>query len=459
MKQITVDFSPFFIKCALTENDRLLELIALNPAEISLVGNIYAAKVIDIIKNQFAFVAIGEFKNGLLQLDDFRQRGLHNTSRGDRVLVQVLRDFSPGKGAMLSSQLTFSGRFLVLTKSLDNITQINVSNKITSKTERARLKKVCESLCPEGFGIIVRTESANASDEELQIEIEKLSAEAIKVIEEGKTASMPTLLYGNKKIYTRALKDLLDTGAKRIVTNNAEELDHIKEIAYEYANVTDVELSTNLCDIEKHMTRALQQKVWLKSGAYVLIEETDTCTYIDVNTGKFPGKKDPADTVDYVNHEAAKEIAAQIRLRNISGVIIVDFIGSHPDPDYESELMFVFKAALLEDRTPAVITDWSMLNVAMLTRKYSRASLKSTLTNTCSVCSGTGHMLSASFFADKIYKEIIKIYSRGFCGKIRVDAHEDIVKVLEKEPELHNLAQIRIAKDATKDFYEINGIS
>jgi len=460
MKQIVLDFSPFITKCALVENNRPIELIINNEADKSIVGNIYAAKVMDVVKGRFAFVSIGEHKNGFLQLDDRRQKGIGNISNGQRVLVQVLRDETCDKGSMLSCSLSFSGRLLVLTQSpADDLSSIAISNKITSKSTRERLKKLCENLCPENFGVIVRTEAKAASDGEIEAEINRLHKEALEVIEKAKTAPMPAKLYGSEKIYTRALKNLLDTGAKQIVTNNSDELPYIKALTSDYAKVSDVSFSRDLRDISADITQALRPKVWLKSGAYLLIEETNTCTYIDVNTGKYSGKKDPATIATLVNIEAAKEIATQIRLRNISGVIIVDFVGRQLD-SYESlsELELSFKSALQNDRTPAIVTDWSELNVVMLTRKYSRLSLKSALTDACPTCTGSGRILNASFFADKIYKEIINIYSNGFCGKIRVDAHENIVRALEKEPEIAKLAEIKVDTNAKIGFYEIRSI-
>jgi len=456
MKQIQLDLTPFITKCALVENNRVTELIISTNASRSIVGNIYAAKVMDVVRGRFAFISIGEPKNGFLQLDDYRQSGISSLSNGKRILVQVLRDEVGDKGAMLSCSLSFSGRLLVLTKSPTNDSLVAVSNKITSKATRERLKGLCEGLCPENFGIIVRTEAENAPDSEIQREIDRLHKEALEILEKAKTAPMPTRLYGSDKIYARALRDLLDARATQIVVNDKDELPYIKALAADYANVSDISYSSELRDINVDITQALRQKVWLKSGAYLLIEESDTCTFIDVNTGKYSGKKDPAAIAALVNIEAAKEIAAQIRLRNISGVIIVDFVGRQLDSGERSnELEQSFKAALQNDRTPAAITDWSELNVVMLTRKYSRLSLKNTLTDACPICTGSGRILSATFFADKIYKEIINIYSNGFCGKIRVDAHEDIVKILENEPKMVELAEVKSARDAKIGFYEI----
>ena len=464
MKQILIDFSPFSVRSALVAENKLTELIIGTKDTASLTGNIYAAKVTDIVKNQFAFVNIGEHKNGLLQLDDYRQRGMPPISRGSRVLVQVLRDSSRNKGALLSCELSFAGRLLVLTKSPEDESYVKISNKITSAPMREHLKELCDGLCPAGFGIIVRTEAANADANDIALEIQRLSKEAAEVLEQSKHAPMPSLLYGNEKIYTRALKDLLDTGAERIVTNCADELDYIKSLAFQYAGVADVVFNPKKdffddYDIETHINRALRQKTWLKSGAYILIEETAACTYIDVNTGKFAGKKDLESTANQVNLEAAKEIAAQIRLRNISGAIIVDFVGRHPEPDvYISDLMTTFKAVLGRDRTPAVIVDWNELNVVQLTRKHSGPSLKQILMSPCSHCSGDGRLYSAVFFADKINKEIIKIYNGGFCGKIKIRAHEDITRVLESSPQIREIAEIKTAENASYGFYEINSI-
>jgi len=467
MKQIIMDVSPFFVRTALVEQGRLIELAVDVPGKESLVGNIYAAKIVDIVKKQFAFVNIGEQKNAFLQLDDFRQRGLDSGSQGSRVLVQVLRDATSDKGPMLSSELSFPGRLLVLTKGSDGESFVKVSNKITSSEQRERLKSFCEGLCPEGFNIIVRTVAENADPQDLAHEIERLSAEAEGIIRRGKLAPMPTLLYGSEKIYSRALKGFLDAGAESILLNDSNELDYIQTLALNYANVNEVNIFSklhsdgastqaifDLYDIESQVSRALRQKIWLKSGAYLLIEETDTCTYIDINTGKFPGKKNLQDTTHFVNIEAAVEIASQIRLRNISGLIIVDFVGNNPDDS--DELADAFKASLAKDRTPAIVTDWSELNIVQLTRKHTRPSLRSMLMESCRACAGSGYVFSAAFFADKIYKEIIKIYSGGFCDKIVVSAHEDIVRVLETMPSATKNLKVHAVQNAPFGFYEIS---
>ena len=461
MKQLILDFSPFLIKCALIENGSLVELIALTPNAKTLVGNIYSAKVMGVSQKRSAFASIGEDKNGFLQLDDRRQYGLGNISMGQRVLVQVMRDAINDKGPMLSSTLSFSGRLLVLTKSPDNSSYVNISNRITSPSTRETLKAFCEAHLPQDFAIILRTQAANATLKQIKDELDSLHKEALSVIEKAKTAPMPTMLYGSDKIYSRALYDFLDAGATQIITNSKNELAHIQTIANNYANinVADVSFSRDIPALEAYIYHALRRKIWLKSGAYILIEETSACTYIDVNTGKYDGKKDLATAANLINLEAAKEIASQIRLRSISGTIIVDFVGNFAAAaDNADSLTDVFEAALFQDPTPAKIVEWSELNTIILTRKHRRTSLKYTLTNACAACSGTGGVLNAAFFADKAYKEIIKIYSGDFCGKIRINAHANIARILESEPEMADLAQIKVAEDVPHGFYKMRSI-
>ncbi|MCL2565818.1 MAG: ribonuclease E/G [Defluviitaleaceae bacterium] len=436
MKQILIDFSPFCIKCALINNGKLIELAADFPDKASLAGNIYAAKVSDIVKKQFAFLTIDDGKNGLLHLDDHRQKGIPSLVKGGAVLVQVIRDAISDKGPMLSCELSFSGRHLVLIKNPLGESFVKISQKITCSSLRGELKELLESLCPEGFSIIARTKAADASPETLADEIKALHGNAKDVIEKGKYTKPPALLYGNEEIYTKTLKELLDTDVDRVVINSPAHFNYVKCLASNYANFTDVQLYTGdltifeAYSIENQVNRSLHHKIWLNCGGYILIEENQACTYIDVNTGKFSGKKDFIETLHFVNIEAAEEIAAQIRLKNISGIIIVDFINSRSQKTGD-ELKDAFESALLKDRNPAVITDWSALNVAQLTRKNTRPSLKSVFMDFCPICNGTGHKPNTLFAADKIYKEIIKIYSGGFYDRIEIYAHDDIAKVLK----------------------------
>ena len=461
MKQLLIDFTPFCIKSALADSGKLIELVADFPDKASLIGNIYAAKVADTVKKQLAFLTIDSGKNGLLQLDDHRQSGLPPLIQGKSALVQVIRDASLDKGPMLSCELSFPGRFLVLIKNPGGESWVKISQKITCPSLREELKSLLESLCPEGFSIIARTKAKDALPEAIIREVETLKNHAAAVIEKSKYTKPPALLYGGEEIYIRTLKEFLDINIEQIIINSPAHLDYIKTAALEYAGFTNVHLHTfdlplfDAYSIESQLKRSFHQKIWLDCGGYILIEENQACTYIDVNTGKFSGKKSFAQTSHFVNMEAAEEIAAQIRLKNISGIIIIDFINSRCQESAE-ELKNNLKEILLKDRNPAIITDWSDLNIVQLTRKNTRPSLRAAFMDICPSCNGSGHIPNALYTADKIYKEIIKIYSGGFYDRIVINAHEDIVKLLKKADISFGLKlQLNALPDKPPGFYQI----
>jgi len=459
MKQLLMDISPFMARTALVEDGRLSELLVDTTERVSRVGNIYAAYVSDVQKNGFAFLDIGEGKKGLLQLSDHRQRGLAKVSQGSRLIVQVLRDETGGKGPMLSTTLSFPGRFLVLMKNPDEQMYVRTSGKITDPILRDELKNRCSGMCPEGFAIILRTAVMEATCEELHLEVRALHEKARKILETGRFIKPPMLLQGDEKIYGRSLKELLDTVPNRIVLNDEAELSYIKNTALNYIGMGDVSVHKGglsifeTYGISTQVDKALHQKIWLSCGGFILIEESAACTYIDVNTGKCPGKRNFEEMAKKVNNEAANEIAASIRLKNLSGLIIVDFINSRND-ELADELKSNFSMALLKDRTPAVITDWSALNIVQLTRKRSRIALSEILTEPCGFCGGSGAVKSPAFFADKIYKEIIKIYLEGFYDRIAVSANEDIA-VLMKKTGLPTWVSVSGLRGKPQGFYEI----
>ena len=459
MRQIVINISPFLVQSALVEDGRLLELIIDSPLRVSLAGNIYAATVSDVQKNGFAFLKIDEGKKGLLQLDDYRQKGLAKVSAGQKLIVQVIRDESGDKGPMLSAALSFAGRFLILVKNPDDETYVRLSGKITDDVLRGELKSRIQSMVPEGFGVILRTAAARASDEEIGLEIENLHTEAKKVLETGVLIKPPALLHGGEKIYSQSLKGLLDTEPERIMLDSCDELSYVKNCALKYTGLDAVALHTGelgifeAYGIAAQADRALNHKTWLDCGGYLLIEEAEAAVFIDVNTGKFQGRKNFADSAMKVNTEAAWEIAAQIRLKDLSGLIIVDFINSRSTAHAE-QLKEFFLLALKNDRNPAVIIDWSDLNIVQLTRKRTRPPLREALLTPCSCCSGRGAIPGPVNLADKAYKEIIKIYKGGFYDRIKVNAHKDIAVLLQKA-DFPVLTTVGVSAGKPAGFYEI----
>jgi len=439
MKSVYMDFSPFCVRSAYVQGGRLTELIIDTENSRSIAGNIYAARVKDIVKGQFAFCDIGMEKPGFLQLDDFRQSGLKDIKihQGVQLIVQATRDPIGEKGAYLSSLLSFHGKNTVLTWRQDFSGDIKISKKITDSDTRCRLLNLGGKLCPDGFGLIIRTSGENADESQLKDEIDGLYQKAGAALSRARLTKAPALLWGNEHIYSAALETLLDNEPGEIIISDAGLLSDIRAFAANYCgfspeNVRSFEGNLPLYSafgIENQTDKATDSKIWLKSGAFLLIEQMQTAAFIDINTGKFAGKKSFEETAHFVNMEACEEIARQIRLKNISGIIIVDFINAK-SCENDACLKNFFEACLKKDRNPAVIADWSKLNVAQLTRKRTRLPLKDSIGCTCPLCGGSGNVSNNIVTADKIYKEVKRILSDGFYDKITLKAHHDLLTVL-----------------------------
>ena len=462
MKSVYMDFSPFCVRSAYTEDRKLTELIIDTGSERCIAGNIYAARVKDIVKGQFAFCDIGMEKPGFLQLDDFRQSGLKDMHihSGLQLIVQVMRDPVGEKGAYLSSFLSFHGKNTVLTWRGDSCGDIKISKKITDIAGRCRLSSFGAKLCPEGYGLIMRTSAENACEELLKSEIDNLHKKAAEVLSRGEYTKAPALLYGNDTLYCATLENLLDNSPDEIIINDNEQLENIRNTAANYCDfpaenirVFDGNLPIFAAfGIENQTEKAADQKVWLKSGAFLLIEQGQTATFIDVNTGKFSGKKCFEETAHFVNMEACEEIARQLRLKNISGIIIVDFINAK-SCENDACVKSFFEACLKNDRNPATIVDWSKLNVVQLTRKRTRLPLKDIVGCTCPLCNGTAHVRSNTITADKIYKEVKRILSDGFYDTITIKAHKNIITLLETSDFCETLADRFNCKIILADDY------
>jgi len=441
MKRILIDFSPFLVRSALVEDNKLVELIVDDYNNHSLTGNIYAAMVTDVVKNQFAFCDIGENKKGFLQFGDFRQRGLQDkpAQSGKQVLVQVVRDAIDEKGPYLSSELSFSSKTAVLVKNLDQSSSVKVSRKIADDNTKRILLQAGNDLCPAGYSLIIRTQAQDLPLEEVKNDIQRLHKQAEQVLHQADYCKAPLKLYGSSRIYAKTLQELLDTNPDEIIINTDTELQHIYEITDVYSGFDrdNIRFHTGgltlfgAYQIESQAEKALNTKIWLDSGGFLLIEQAETCTFFDVNTGKAVGKKGFEQTAHAVNMEAAKEIARQIRLKNISGFFIVDFISTKSD-DHEAQLKAFFKESLKNDRNPAMIADWSHLNIVQLTRKKPRLPLARQLTQNCPCCNGTGKIKAQTYEADRAYKEIERIVAAGFFDMIEVTAGGAFINILNE---------------------------
>lgn len=375
-----------YIAAALYQEKKMLE-VTLEPAEQqSILGNIYVGRVKNIVKNlNAAFIEIAPGMPCYYPLDEMKQPlfvkkiNSPNMVQGDEVVVQVAQESSKSKPPKVTTNLNLSGKYLVLTSENK---RIGISRKI-SEEKREELKKHLSFDASEDFGIIVRTNAASASNEEILEEYEKLKQEyrniqkiapyrtVFSCIKESTPEYLHMLQNVNQLWLTSILTDAPELFEKAREYLNAAQPEDLKKLSlYEDPGIT----LSSLYRLEHHLKEALQEKVWMKSGGYLVIQPTEALTVIDVNSGKSISKKQVQEHYLKINLEAAEEIARQLRLRNLSGIIIVDFIDMKSDESREL-LMQALSRAVSADPVPVRVVDMTKLNLVELTRKKVRKSL------------------------------------------------------------------------------------
>ncbi|MCR1864158.1 ribonuclease E/G [Murimonas intestini] len=374
------------IVTALMRGGQVIEFRCEPVKDNRLLGNIYVGRVRDVVKNiQAAFIEIGKGMPCYYSLDEnktplyTKKSAAKTLAQGDELLVQVSRESSKSKAPSVSSCLNFTGKYLVLTS---GNTRVGFSQKLTP-LEKKRLREWIEPYRNEQYGIVVRTNARNAGQAELEQELEALLGEYRRVTETAPHRTCFSLVYETPRDYLTALRDTYTSGLESIVTDDRELYASVKE----YLSVhqpgdlpllkfyEDGLLPLNkLYSLEKSLKEALAQKVWLKSGAYLVIQPTEALTVIDVNTGKCTQGKYQQETFLKINLEACREIARQLRLRNVSGIIIVDFINME-EKDYQGQLLKEFERFLKQDPVKSTLVDITPLGLVEVTRKKVRKPL------------------------------------------------------------------------------------
>jgi ribonuclease G len=464
--EILINVAREEIRVGLLEGGQVVEFYVERKRDASLVGNIYKGKVVKILPGmQSAFVDIGLEKAAFLyvadiitEMEDYApfleeedksnaielvpRRGRQDLpieeiiQDGQEVLVQVSKDPMGSKGARVTSYVTMPGRYLVLMPSLEHI---GISRRISDEDERARLRSIAEAIKPKGYGLIIRTASEGCTEEELKKDQEFLLLLWENIQKKRDRMVAPCLLYSDLDLAFRSVRDLMSQDVERLVIDAEEEYERIKDFVNTYFPklLSKIELFGEgepifeAFGVEVDISRALGRKVWLKSGGYIVIDQTEAMTVIDVNTGKFVGKEDLEDTIFKTNLEAVKEIAYQIRLRNLGGIIIVDFIDMERLENRE-KVFNAFLEAMKRDRAKNTILHISELGLIQMTRKRVRESLGRVLCEPCSYCEGKGFVKSPRTLCYEIFRKISKLARHGG-EKIIVTAHPQVAELLSDE--------------------------
>ena len=380
---------------ALVENGKLIEKYEEKDSVKHLEENIYLGKVENIlIGMQAAFVDIGTQKNTFIHIKDIIPKASNETGNkneelskysiknyirtGMPILVQVKRDSTNKKGARVSTHISLPGRFVVL---MPNQEFITISKKIEKKEERNRLLEIAKEILPKSYGLIIRTASQGIGKELIQNDIKRainLYEDILKKAKElsNKNDFKPALLYANDGIVGKTLIDIIDKDLARIVTNNLK----IKQYAEEFLKDTGFENKVklefkpnedilNIYNIDEQLEKANNRKIWLKCGGFITIDKTEALTAIDVNSGKYIGSKSLEQTVYTVNKEASIEIAKQLRLRDIGGIVIIDYIDMEKQ-ETKQKILETLQEELKKDRSKTQIVGFTPLDLLELTRKH-----------------------------------------------------------------------------------------
>ena len=427
-EELMIDCTPQETRVAVMVNGVLEDLHIERRAQRGIVCNVYKGKVTRVLPGmQSAFVDIGLERTAFLHVNDIhtarREDGSYKQIEyvlhaGDSILVQVSKEPIGTKGARLTTTISLAGHQLVY---MPKEKHIGVSQRIETHAERERLKAILTSLVPadEKGGYIVRTCAEGAQEDDFKQDMVYLSRLWKQIEAKAGVSAAPCLLYQDLYLEERALRDLMTDNTQRILIDTQDSYDRLHDFAeYFVPNATPL-LTRYVGDeplfehfgIDKEIDNALSRRVDLKSGGYLVIDQTEAMTTIDVNTGGYVGKRDFSDTVFKTNLEAARTIARQLRLRNLGGIIIVDFIDMNRDAHREAVLAELQKA-VQNDRVHTTVSQFTELGLVEMTRKRMRDSLAHTLCEPCPVCGGRGEIRSAQTVCYEIMHDIMREWRR-----------------------------------------------
>jgi len=465
--ELLVNVTPSETRVALIENGILQEVHVEREANRGIVGNIYLGKIIRILPGmQAAFVDINLDKAAFLHASDINSSLILNQDKpsnstsndpvpdirtlvreGQHLMVQVVKDPLGTKGARLTTDITIAARYLVL---MPNASRAGISQRIDSDKERNRLKRIITPFCDEEHGFIVRTAAEGADEQELKQDAEFLRRVWAKVVERKKRKVTKTAIYQDLSLIFRVLRDFVGTELERIRIDSKLTYDQVIEFTAEFAPNLSHGLEYypgerpifDLFDVENEIQRALHRRIDLKSGGYLIIDQTEAMTTIDINTGAFVGHRNLEETIFNTNIEATQAIARQLRLRNLGGIIIVDFIDMN-EKDHQRRVLTSLEQAMMKDNVKFSISGLSALGLVEMTRKRTRESLEHVLCGECSVCVGRGHLKTCETVCYEILREIVRVNRAYDADKFIVYASKAVSEALIND-EYHNLAELEV---------------
>jgi ribonuclease G len=457
-QDILVNWSPQETRVAIIENGAVQELHVERTLERGLVGNIYLGKVARVLPGmQSAFIDMGLERAAFLHVADVWQRQPEGEPPprssqpqvpieklvfdGQALMVQVIKDPIGTKGARLSTQVSIAGRLLVFLPQDDHV---GVSQKIPLDQRDALRKRLNKLVGPEGGGFILRTNGEDASDAELAEDIAYLRKTWTRIRAAATRLPPPSLLHQDLNLLQRVLRDLVTDETQTIRLDSREQHGLLQAFGEEFmpAAVSKLQLYKgerpifDLYSVDEEIERALSRRVDLKSGGYLIVDQTEALTTIDVNTGGYVGSRNFDDTIFKTNLEAAQAIARQLRLRNLGGIIIVDFIDMQRE-DHRDAVLAEFRKQLARDRVKTMSGGFSQLGLVEMTRKRTRESLAHMLCEPCPICQGKGTVRTPRTVAYDILREILREARQFNPREYRVIASPKVIELFLDEESQH----------------------
>ena len=469
-KQILINAHTKEVRIAVLEDGELVEFYVERKGNRGTVGNIYKGRVHKIVPAvQAAFVDIGVSKKAFLYVkdavtveideeDELFESGEFEIelpsieevlSEGQEVLVQVSKEPIGTKGPRVTTNITVPGHYLVL---LPTINRIGISRRITDEKERERLKQIAEKIKPENYGLIIRTAAEGISEEEIEKDLAYILKVWRGLLEKAEKRPPPALLYQDLEIVPKTLRDLLTEDVSEVLIDSRKEFERAVSFAKAFIPRLakrikfygqDIPLFEKF-GVERAIEKALSRKVYLPNGGYIVIDETEALVSIDVNSGKFRNTKTLEETALEINLAAAKEIARQLRLRDIGGIIVIDFIDMKNEEN-KKLLLETLEKELSKDRARTKIVSMSDLGLVEMTRKRVKKSLGKSLTMTCPYCEGKGRVKSLETVTFEVEREIlqnlkvnpancriIKVYANPLVAEKLTTDEKDIIERIEK---------------------------
>ncbi len=425
-EEFLVNFNPQETRVALMQQGVVQELHIERSSSLGIVGNVYLGRVVRVLPGmQSAFIDIGLERTAFLHVADIwveRNGSTPSTARpiekilseGQSLMVQVLKDPIGSKGARLTTQMSIAGRLLVF---LAQDRHIGISQRIEGEAEREQLRARIQGLVPpeESGGFIARTMAVAASDTELSADIAYLRRIWAEILNRAKNAQAPAMLHHDLRLEQRVLRDLVTPETAKVTIDSRENFQKLSAFSQEYMpqvaglleHYTGARTLFDLHGVEDEIQKALARRVDLKSGGYLIFDQTEAMTTVDVNTGGFVGLKNFDDTIFKTNLEAAQTIARQLRLRNLGGIIIADFIDMENE-QHKTAVLAELNKELLRDRTRVAANNFTSLGLVEMTRKRTRESLAHVLCEPCPTCGGRGEVKTARTICYEILRELLR---------------------------------------------------